>query len=163
MKRTAASLASLLLAVGFLGLSPSVASARKHAPKPAFRYVGGTMALPERCYGKLEMNSTSMTFKCADGSVDIPYASILLMQYRPNVSRKVRQMKPRWKVKPQIYSGWFGGKNNRYFTVIYQQNDQSPANALVLQVSPDDMRPYLAEIDVKVGQRVEVENLDNYD
>jgi hypothetical protein len=163
MKRRTARLASSLLAVGLLGFAASGACARGHAPKPAFTYVGGTSALPEGCLGKLEMKANSMTFDCTDASVEIPYSAILFMQYRPDVSHKVRKMKPNWKVKPQTGSWWFGGKSNRYFTVVYRQAGQSPADALVLKVSPDDMRPYLAEIDVKVGQRVEVENLDDFD
>lgn len=138
-------------------------SARGHASKPAFKYVGGTTALPERCQGRLEMNSTAMTFECSRASVRIPYTAIRFMQYRPDISHKVRQMKPRWKVKPQLFSPVFWGKGNRYFTIVYQEKGDGPADALVLEVSPDAMRPYLAEIDVKAGQRVEVENLDDYD
>ena len=72
-------------------------------------------------------------------------------------------MKPQWKVKPQLFTPMFGGKGNRYFTIVYQVDDHGPTNTLVLEVSPDDMRPYLAEIDVKVGRRVDVEYLGDND
>jgi hypothetical protein len=134
--------------------------AREHATRPAFKFVGGTKLLPERCEGKLEMNSDSMTFACDDGSVRVPYTSILFMQYRTDISKKVRRMKPRWIVKPDLVTPLLSGKANRYFTVVYRES-KGPADTLVLEVSPDDMRPYLAEIDVKVGHRVEVEDLDD--
>jgi hypothetical protein len=163
MSGRSARLASLLVAVA-LGLPGTASiSAREHAAKPAFKYVGGTKPLPERCQGKLEMNDTAMTFACSDASVRIPYASVLFMQYRPDISHKVRKMKPRWKVKPQLFAPMLGGKENRYFTIVYQEAGDSPADTLVLEVSPDAMRPYLAEIDVKVGQRVEVVSQDDYD
>jgi hypothetical protein len=163
MRGKPARLASLLVAVGLGVLVVGGISAREHAAKPAFRYVAGTRKLPERCQGNLEMNSAAMTFECTGASVRIPYTAIRLMQYRPDISRKVRRMKPRWKVKPQLFSPMFGGKGNRYFTVVFQETDDSPADTLVLEVSPDSMRPYLAEIDVKVGQRVEVEGFEDYD
>lgn len=158
-----ARLASLLVVVALGLLGTGGISARQHAAKPAFKYVGGTAALPEKCQGKLEMNSTAMTFECTGASVRIPYPAIRFMQYRPDISAKVRKMKPRWKVKPQLFSPLFGGKGNRYFTIVYQETDDSPTDTLVFEVSPDAMRPYLAEIDVKVGQRVEVEIQDDYD
>jgi hypothetical protein len=159
MKKRTARLASLIVAVGcVLGATKGVV-ARDHAPKPAFRFVGGTVMLPEKCQGKLEMNAETMTFQCLDGSVRIPYSAIRFMQYRTDISHKVRSMKPHWKVKPQTLTPLFGGKGNRYFTIVYQEKEDGPTNTLVLEVSPDDMRPYLAEIDVKAGQRVDVEYL----
>jgi hypothetical protein len=163
MKSRTARLASLFVAAGcVLGVTKGV-YARDHAAKPAFKYVGGTVMLPERCQGKLEMNADSMTFQCTDGSARIPYSAIRFMQYRTDISHKVRSMKPRWKVKPQLFTPMFGGKGNRYFTIVYQEDEHGPTNTLVLEVSPDDMRPYLAEIDVKVGQRVDVEYLGDDD
>jgi hypothetical protein len=157
MKRRTATLASLIVAVGCVFGEAKGVYARDHAAKPAFRFVGGTVTLPERCRGKLEMNAESMTFQCQDGSVRIPYSAIRFMQYRTDISHKVRSMKPRWKVKPETFTPLFGGKGNRYFTIVYQEKEDGPTNTLVLEVSPDDMRPYLAEIDVKVGQRVDVQ------
>lgn len=153
---------ALLLSVLLVGW-PAVrrASARERASEPAFRYVGGTARLPENCKGKLEVEPAVLVFECSGSSLTIPYDSVRLMQYRTDISRKVRKMKLRWKVKPQVDSPLFGAKENRYFTVVY---DESGAmGALVLRVSPGAMRPYLAEIDLKVGQRVEVERFGNYD
>ena len=164
MNTRTARLASLLVAAGCVFLATDRAYARDHAAKPAFKYIGGTVTLPERCQGDLEMDASSMVFKCSDASVRIPYSAIRFMQYRTDISHKVRRMKPRWKVKPETFTPMFGGNHNRYFTIVYREGDPGPTNTLVLEVSPDDMRPYLAEIDVKTGQRVDVEYLgDNKD
>lgn len=153
---------ALLLSVLLIGWPAARrASARERASEPAFRYVGGTTRLPENCKGKLEVEPTALVFECSGGSLAIPYASVRLMQYRPDISRKVRKMKLRWKVKPQVSSSLLGAKGNRYFTVVYEENGST--GALVLRVSPEAMQPYLAEIDLKVGQRVEVERFEHYD
>lgn len=141
----------------------AASSAREHAAKPAFRYIGGTMAMPDHCEGNLEMGTEAMIFKCSEASVRIPYSGIHFMQYRTNISRKVRRMKPHWKVSPQTSINLLGNKGNRYFTIVYRKKDEAPLDTLVLQVSPDDMRPYLAEIDLRAGQRVEVEYLGELD
>ncbi len=154
---------SILLAVCVMGLLPSVSFAvREHAQKPAFKYIGGTMLLPDSCEGNLEMGNEAMIFECGERSVRIPYNTIRFMQYRPDISRKVRRLKPHWKVEPDIVSPIIGGKGNRIFTIVYREKPQDPVETLVLAVSPEAMRPYLAEIDLRAGQRVEVENLDDY-
>ncbi len=97
-----------------------------------------------------------MIFACPEDSITIPYDSILLMQYRADISRKVRSMKLDWRFKP-----WrTGGNRNRYFTVVY--STQGKKCAVVLAVSPANMRPYLAEIDLRIGRRVEVQDHENY-
>ena len=149
-------------ALGFaMLLSASAAQARQHAAQPAFKYVGGTIGLPEHCKGKLELAQREMIFDCAVGSLTIPYETIRHMEYRASISRKVKRMKPRWKVKPETFVTLFGRKGNRYFTIIYQEKDEAPIDVLVLEVSPEAMRPYLAEIDLRVGHRIEVENFDD--
>ena len=117
--------ALLLLACAAGLLFAAELSAREHAAKPAFKYIGGTMALPERCEGNLEMSSDAMTFECSDASVHIRYSAIRFMQYRTDISRKVRRMKPHWRVAPQTGSPLFGGKANRYFTIVYKEKDEA--------------------------------------
>ena len=142
-------------------LAATSAPARQHAAEPAFKYIGGTVGLPEHCKGKLELSQQEMIFDCGAGSLSIPYDNIRYMEYRTSISRKVKRMKPQWKVKPETFSSLFGRKGNRYFTITYQESEDSPTEVLVLEVSPDAMRPYLAEIDLKVGHRIEVENLED--
>ncbi|MGH9455446.1 MAG: hypothetical protein ACRD2O_15915 [Terriglobia bacterium] len=122
-----------------------------------FKYAGGTESLHEGCPGQLELTDVSMTFHCPEGSITAPYSSIRLMQYRPDISRQVRKMKLKWKVKPH----GSGGKHNRYFTVVF--SSQGLTHIMVLEVDPDAMRPYLAEIDLKAGKRVQVWELEIYD
>lgn len=151
----------LLIASGMSLLASGNAAVREHVQKPAFKYIGGTMVLPESCEGNLEMGSEAMTFECGERTVRIPYHAIRFMQYRQDISRKVRRMKPRWKVQPDIVIPMIGGKGNRIFTIVYREKAQDPVETLVLAVSPDAMRPYLAEIDLRAGQRVDVEYLDD--
>ncbi len=97
-----------------------------------------------------------MVFRCPEGSITIPYHSILVMQYRAEVSPQVRRMGLAWRFAPRGH----GGNHNRYFTVVYRT--ARAQRAMILAVSPKAMRPYLAEIDLKVGRRVQVETHEHY-
>ncbi len=145
------SVMALLLFVG------AGAYSREKPKEPEFSYAGGTENVLEGCKGTLELTSEALTFKCAQFSITAPYTSVNLMQYRPDISGRVRKMRLRWKVKPP--GG--GGKRNRYFTVLY--SEQGVTHAMVLEVSPQSMRPYLAEIDLKAGKGVEVKSYEEYD
>ena len=134
----------LLIAASLLAIQTGPGQA------PQFTYAGGTGALHAGCKGKLELTHASMTFECPEGAITIPFESIAVMQYRPSVSRAVKQMKLQWKTKP---SG-SGGKNNLFFTVLYREN--SSLHAMVLKVLPEDMRPYLAQIELSTGKRIHV-------
>jgi hypothetical protein len=126
--------------------------------KPAeFKYAGGTEDVVEGCAGLLQLGPQSMAFRCAQYTVSIPYNSIELMQYRAGVSREVQRMKPKWKVRPS-YSA--GGKN-RYFTVVYSTS--GTPHVIVLDVPSGGMLPYLAEIDLKAGRRVDVQRHEDYE
>lgn len=123
-----------------------------------FTYAGGTENIQSGCSGKLELADSSMTFQCPEGSITIFYHSITRMEYRPTVSRKVRRMKLPWKVKP---SG-SGGKTNLFFTVLFKQ-DGGGTQAIVLRVLPEEMRPYLAQIELSAGKRIVVWDYRGYD
>lgn len=139
-----------------LCLGPASWCAPHSSPKrPEFKFIGGTQYVQPGCVGKLEITSQAMTFTCAQYSIPMPFGSVRLMQYRTGLSRKVRKMKLHWKVRPQTVGLPFGKKQNRYFTVVYAR--EGTPEALVLKVAPEDMQPYLAEIDLAAGQRVEVE------
>jgi hypothetical protein len=142
---------ALALGCGLVFLCPALLSARG----ADFKFVGGTQYVEPGCAGKLELSDQVMTFSCAQYSITMPFRSIRLMEYRTDLSRKVRKMKLRWKVRPGTYSPLIGAKRDRYFTVVYER--EGSVQALVLEVEPKDMRPYLAEIDIKVGHRVDVE------
>jgi len=133
------------------------ASAVDKPKEPQFSYVAGTESVLAGCQGTLEVTSDALTFLCAQYSVHAPYDSISMMEYRADVSRTVRKMKLDWKLRPPAG----GGKKNRYFTVVYQ--DGGTNHAIILQVAPDAMRPYLAEIDLKAGKRVDVQSHEEYE
>ncbi|HEV2495668.1 MAG TPA: hypothetical protein VG204_21630 [Terriglobia bacterium] len=127
-------------------------------PKEAeFKYAGGTEKIPDGCSGRLEVTPNDLSFACFQYDIKVPYSSIRLMEYRPDVSRRVWKLKPKWKVRP----AGGGGKRNHYFTVAFTQGGKT--HVMVLEVLPDAMRPYLAEIDLKAGRRVEVMGYENYE
>ncbi len=145
--------------VGIL-LTASLALGRDKAPAPSFKYVGGTEPVYKDCKGDLEVNAEDMMFRCKDGSITVPYSSITWMEYRSQVSKKVWKIKPKWTVRPETVNPLIGEKRNRYFTVIFVQDGQR--RVMVLGVAPKAMRPYLAEIDLKSGKRVDVESFEEY-
>lgn len=151
-KRIGWTVAALLLA--------GTLSAREEEPKPQFKYAAGTESLSEGCEGNLEIGTEGLTFKCLGGSVSAPYASISLMQYRPDVSRKVRRMKVKWTVRPDYVPPIFGSKRNRFFTMVFRT--EGATRVVILRVQPEAMRPYLAEIDLRAQRRVEVESFEEY-
>lgn len=116
-----------------------------------FAYVGGTAAIHKGCEGKLEITASALVFDCPQGSVAAPYSSIERMEYRSQVSKPIRKMKLNWKVEPPTHKD----KHNVYFTVLYL--DQGKTRAMVLKVDPETMRPYLAEIDLRTGHRIDVQ------
>ena len=144
------------IVVTALVLIASVAAhGRKHAS--SFKYAGGTEDVASNCEGRVQVSENSLTFQCDDRLVTIPYSSISLMQYRPDVSPKIREMKLNWKVGPPHGRG----NKNRFFSVLY--NRDGTVHALILEAAPHIMQPYLAEIDLKAGKRVEVRGYEKYE
>ena len=141
-------------------LLAGTALAREEQPRPQFKYAAGTETLSAGCEGNLELNSEGMTFKCSGGSVSAPYSAISLMQYRSDVSKKVRKMKVKWTVRPEYTPPLFGGKRNRFFAVVFRTGGAT--RVVILRVQPGAMRPYLAEIDLRAEKRVEVESFEEY-
>ena len=129
----------------------------ERAREPQFKYAGGTEDVLAGCSGILKLASETMTYNCAQYSVTIPYAAIEIMQYRADVSRRVRKLKLKWRVPPPAG----GGHNNRYFTMLYRISGVS--HVVILEVPNDEMRPYMAEIDLKCGRRVDVQRHEDYE
>jgi len=154
-RRVLAITASLL---ALLCMTASAYGKRKPSDDPPFQYLGGTETLPGGCGGRLEILKDSLAFTCASGSVNMPFTAITVMQYRRDLSKQVLRMNIPWKVEPQ-----FGRvKDNQFLTIIY--NEQGAVHAVVLKVDPSDMRPYLAEIELRSGKSVQVyRNYDEFD
>ena len=87
----------------------------------------------------------------------MPFSTITLMEFRPDVSRRVRKLKLKWTTYPNTL---IAGKQNRYFTIVCKK--QGVTQVVVLRVDPRSMRPYLAEIELKSGKRVEVMPYEDY-
>ena len=130
--------------------------ASEQPKEPPFRYAAGTEMLVQDCAGELEVHSSELVFRCSIGSISVPFDSITRMQYRPDLSRYVRHLKVKWHVRPDFGSG----KQNRYFTIVYKQNKIH--HVIILKVAPHSMRPYLAEIELRTGKRVEVMPYEEY-
>lgn len=154
MRRTLTASLFALLAAAFAAPLFGVAH---RPPAPDFHYAGGTFAFTTDCAGKLGLSHAAMTFACPQGSITIPYRSITLMQYRPSLSREVKRMKLRWKVRPTESAR----NKNLLFTVLFKNGDVT--QALVLRVLPEQMRPYLAEIELSAGKRIEVWDYRGFD
>ena len=122
-----------------------------------FQYAGGTEKIEIDCAGKLEVTVDSLVFRCPGGSVVMPFSTITLMQFRPDVSQRVRKLKLKWTTYPVIL---VAGKQNRYFTIVCK--NQGTTRVVVLRVDSVSMRPYLAEIELKSGKRVEVMPYEDY-
>ncbi|MBI1983179.1 MAG: hypothetical protein HYS61_03160 [Acidobacteria bacterium] len=148
------SVVGLCCLLAALLIAPASIRGREEPIEAQFKYAAGTESLHQGCEGNLELTSTGLTFRCPGGSITVPFSDITLMEYRNDVSRKIRKMKIPWRVKPNFVVPLLGGRRNRYFTVVFKTD--GTARALVLRVSPDAMRPYLAEIDLKSAHRVEV-------
>ena len=151
---------SISCALGMVYVLSGAAQAKEEPFPPQFKYAGGTENVYQGCEGNLELNPQAMTFKCLGGAIDVPYSAITLMQYRSDISRKVRRMKVKCKVRPNDVSPIIASKKNRFFTVVYQV-DCRP-HVIVLRVQPQAMRPYLAELDLRAQQRVEVQGYEEY-
>jgi hypothetical protein len=145
-----AGLAALLVVAGS-------AYSREQPKEAPFQYAGGTEVIEPGCRGNLEVTTEALIFNCPTGSIEVPYSSITLMQYRPDLSRRVRRLKLQWKARPNPGRG----KRNRYFTVVYKV--QNVTHVMILKVAPLSMRPYLAEIDLRAGRRVEVKGYEEYE
>lgn len=128
---------------------------------PRFKYFAGTEKLPRGCSGMLQVTETMLNFTCAGEIIAVPYSSITLMQYRPGISKRVRRMKIKWGERARPSLPFVGGKDNRYFTVVFSR--QGETRVMVLEVREQWMQPYLAEIDLKSGRRVEVKGHEEYD
>lgn len=135
---------------------PAEARRKPQQIPPPFEYAGGTERVPPSCGGNLEVSSDSLIFKCPQATITMPFASISVMQYRSDVSTRVSKLEVSWKAFPLKHRG----KQNRYFAVVYALADAT--HVVILQVAPPAMRPYLAEIELKSGKRVEVEGYEEY-
>jgi len=138
-------------------IPPPAAFGIEPSQEAVFQYAGGTEKIEIDCAGKLEVMPEGLIFRCPDSSVDMPFSAITLMQFRPDVSRRVRNLKLKWTTYPSIL---VAGKQNRYFTVVCKK--QGVTHVMVLRVDALAMRPYLAEIELKSGRRVEVMPYEDY-
>ena len=121
----------------------------KKAEAPPFLYQAGTENIEKGCGGRLEVLKEGFKFNCPGGTFNLPFSGITMMQYRPDVSAEVLDLKIPWKIAPQLTRV----RENKYFTIVC--NEQGKLRAVVLRVNEDDMRPYFAEIELQSGKTVQ--------
>jgi hypothetical protein len=139
---------STLLAAVFL-LTGSAFGRHKGPEDPPFQYLAGTENITKGCQGRLQVLKEGLTYICPSGTFLIPFASITLMQYRPDVSKDVLNMKIPWKIQPTLPRV----RENKYFAIVC--NQQGKVHAVILRVDEDVMRPYFAEIELRSGKSVQ--------
>ena len=152
--RVPARAAAAILAILAAFAAQTRLGAAQKGESSRFKYVGGTENVSYDCVGTVQISDDALTYKCDSSTLRIPYRDIETMQYRADVTRRIRRMKVRWTAIPPERTG---GSKNIYFILVYR-----PAHVLILQIPEDQMRPYLAEIDLKMGRRVEVQSHENY-
>jgi len=147
---------SIYLVVALL-LTGASYGKHKKVEEPPFEYLAGTENVDKGCGGKLEVLKEGFTFRCPGATFNLPFSTITLMQYRPDISAEVMGMKIPWKIKPQLQRL----RENKYFTIVC--NDQGKLRAVILRVDENDMRPYFAEIELQSGKSVqEFRSYDEY-
>ena len=87
----------------------------------------------------------------------MPFSTITLMQFRPDVSRRVRKLKLKWTTYPNIL---IAGKQNRVFHRGLQETRRDSRDGLESRSAFD--APLFAEIELKSGKRVEVMPYEDY-
>ncbi len=130
-------------------ISSSYGKHKAPAEEPPFLYEAGTEKIDKGCGGKLEVLKEGFSFKCSAGTINVPFSSITLMQYRPDVSEEVLAMKIPWVIKPQPVRV----RENKYFTIV--SNEEGKLRVVVLRVDENNMRPYFAEIELQSGKSVQ--------
>jgi hypothetical protein len=140
--------AGLLMAL-FLLTSFAFAKHKKGEEEPPFLYQAGTEGIAKGCGGKLEVLKDGFSFKCPGSTLNLPYTSITLMQYRPDISPEVMAMKIPWSDPPLLTRV----RENKYFTIV--SKDQGKFRVVVLRVDENNMRPYFAEIELESGKSVQ--------
>lgn len=114
-----------------------------------FMYMFGTEHIPQGCGGQLKVTETHLLYQCEQLSVTIPYHAITQMEFRPQVSKQIRKMKLAWVTKPTSIRSKHAG----FFSVLYSQKGRT--HVIIMKVSEDTLRPYMAEIDLKTGRSIE--------
>jgi hypothetical protein len=140
--------AGLLMAL-FMLAGSSYAKHKPSVEEPPFEYQAGTANIAKGCGGKLEVLKEGFAFHCPGGDLNIPYSTITLMQYRPDLSNEVMAMKIPWAYPPVLAKV----NKNKYFTIV--SNDQGKLSAVILRVDEKNMRPYFAEIELQSGKSVQ--------
>jgi len=118
-------------------------------------YVGGTVAgVKTKSDARISvLEADALSFKSKGTSVRVPYADINTLEYGMRVSRRY--------VEAVLISPMFlvAKKKMHYLTIGYS-DAEGKQQAMVLQVSKEEIRPLLVSLEARTGRRVEFQDED---
>lgn len=116
-------------------------------------YVGGTVpGMQSKSDVRIDLEQPdAITFTTARSSFRVPYRDINTLEYGLRVSRRY--------IEAVLISPLFlvAKKKSHFLTVGYTDKD-GLQQAIVLQVSKDDIRPLLVSLEARTGRRIEYQD-----
>jgi hypothetical protein len=136
--------------VVLLALS-SLLQARETAKRVVF--VGGTVSgVNARSTARIEVESAdALEFDSRGSSIRIPYKDINTLEYGLTVNRRYIEAAL---ISPVFL---FSKKKSHFLTIGFVDKD-GKQQAMVLQVSKDDIRPLLVSLEARTGLRIEYQD-----
>lgn len=115
-------------------------------------YVGGTLQVPEKTEGRLDVTKDSTaSFLSKKGAFDIPYAKIESMEYGQKVGRRVGAAVV---VSPVLL---LSKKRKHYLTMGFQDSAGAKQSA-VFELSKGSLHPIIVALEKNSGKKVEFES-----
>jgi len=117
------------------------------------QYVGGTLAALN---GKTEgliitTDERLFLFRSKNGTVQVPYDRINLLEYGQRVSR-------RYALGVVVSPLLLLSKKRKHFLTVGFRDEADRQQAMVFQVDKDDVRAVLAALEARTGRRVEYQD-----
>lgn len=113
-------------------------------------YVGGTVAgVPAKSNGRIDLDQDdSLRLRLKERSINVSYQSINTLEYGMRVNRRYLEA-------VLISPIFLAAKKRTHFLTIGYTDNEGRQQAVVLQVSKDDIRPMLVSLEARSGRRVE--------
>jgi hypothetical protein len=116
-------------------------------------YVGGTVAgISKKSGARIEMGGEeSLSLSSGGKVVEIPYREINTLEYGLRVNRRYMEA-------ILISPIFLVAKKKTHFLTIGYTDGQGHQQAMVLQVSKDEIRPLLVSLEARTGRKVEFQD-----
>jgi hypothetical protein len=117
-------------------------------------YVGGTVALPLKVDGKIQITDAEIfSFRSKKAAIRIPYDKIHTLEYGQRVDR-------RYVTGLLISPVLLLAKARKHYLTIGFTDEEGKQQAMVFQVDKSDIRAILAGLEAKTGRRIEFQDED---